>query len=414
MNRVRRICVAALAVALTACGGGGSGGDTSAPTTNSAPTANAGASQNVTTATLITLNGSASSDSNGDSLTYSWSLTSKPAGSAATLLGATSAAPTFTADAAGIYVASLVVNDGKVSSTSSTVTVTATVSNAAPVANAGTAQNVTTATLVTLNGSSSSDANGDSLTYSWSLTFKPAGSAAALAGATSAGPTFTADIAGTYVASLVVNDGKVNSGTATVLVAAVDPCATSPGNEARFAYDWSLATQKVTFKNNNTCDAIYVRATSAPIYTNSPNGVIDVRKSLAPGGTLIADAVLPLYLTWKPSVIYSLPNGKTYVYQPVQAGQSVEFSFELLLLASSDTYNGTLPQFSEMFSIGQIEDRYGDCANFTWTDRRNGKYRILPNASGVSGQCYVGNIDGIKVDGSSVFLPALRYFVTAP
>lgn len=42
------------------------------------------------------------------------------------LAGATAAAPTFTADLAGTYVASLVVNDGKLSSTASTVTVVAT------------------------------------------------------------------------------------------------------------------------------------------------------------------------------------------------------------------------------------------------------------------------------------------------
>jgi hypothetical protein len=170
--------------------------------------------------TLVTLNGSASSDANSDPLTYSWTLTSKPASSAAALTGATTAAPTFTADLAGTYVASLTVNDGTVNSTAATVTITATVANAAPVANAGTAQNVTTGTVVTLNGSASSDANSDPLTYSWVLTSRPASSAAALTGATTAAPTFTADLAGTYVASLIVNDGTVNSTAATVTITA--------------------------------------------------------------------------------------------------------------------------------------------------------------------------------------------------
>ncbi|NBS98315.1 MAG: hypothetical protein EBT08_19535, partial [Betaproteobacteria bacterium] len=164
--------------------------------------------------------GSASSDANGDALTFSWTLTGKPNGSAAVLASENSAAPTFLADVAGTYVASLIVNDGKVNSITATGTVTATVANAAPVANAGVAQNVTTGTIVTLNGSASSDANGDALTFSWTLTAKPNGSAAVLAGVNSAVPTFLADIAGTYVASLIVNDGKVNSSTATGTVTA--------------------------------------------------------------------------------------------------------------------------------------------------------------------------------------------------
>ena len=84
-----------------------------------------------------------------------------------------------------------------------------------------------TGSAVTLDGSTSSDANGDPLAYAWTLTSKPAGSAAALAGGTSARPTFTADAAGTYVASLVVNDGKVSSTSAAVVVNASAPAPVS-------------------------------------------------------------------------------------------------------------------------------------------------------------------------------------------
>lgn len=385
-----------------------------ATTANAAPVANAGAPQSITTGTLVSLNGLASTDANFDPLSYTWSLAAKPVGSAAALSAATSAMPTFTADVAGAYVASLVVNDGRASSMAATVTITAVIANAAPVANAGAVQRIGKGELVVLDGRASTDANNDALTYVWTLTSKPTGSSAALAASTSAQPSFTADLAGPYVASLIVSDGKAESNPSTVFITSVDSCASSPGNGANFSYDWSLATQKVTIKNNNTCDSIFVRATSAPIYTNSPNGIVEVRRSLAPGETLTADAVLPLYLTWKPSVVYSLPNGKTYVYQPAQAGQWVEFSFELLLLTRTETYDGTLLQFSDVFAVGQTEDRYGDCTNFSWTDRRNGKYRIFPSASSVSSQCYVGNIEGIRVDGGSIYLPALRYFVTAP
>ena len=379
---------------------------------NAAPVANAGVAQNVVAGSVVTLDGSASSDANGDALTYVWTLTAKPAGSTAVLSSSTSAKPTFTADATGTYVGTLTVNDGKVSSTAVTVSITAAVANVAPVANAGVAQNVVAGNVVTLDGSASSDANGDALTYVWTLTAKPAGSTAVLSSSTSAKPTFTADIAGTYVASLTVNDGKVNSTTLTLSISAADPCANTLGNEASFSYDWSLATQKVTLKNNNRCDSILVRATSAPIYTNSPNGVIDIRNNLTPGATLIADAIAPAYLTWKPSVIYSLPNGKTYKFQPIQAGQSSDFTFEILLFDNSESYVGTIAQFATMFSIGATEDHYGACANFSWVDRPNGKFAIQPNTSMVSGECYVGNIQGVDSNGNGIYLPAVRYFVT--
>jgi len=94
------------------------------------------------------------------------------------------------------------------------------VTNTAPLANAGANQSVTTGTVVTLDGSASSDANGDALTYSWSFTSKPAGSNTTLSSTTVVKPTFTADVAGTYVLKLVVNDGKVSSAAATVTVTA--------------------------------------------------------------------------------------------------------------------------------------------------------------------------------------------------
>ena len=92
---------------------------------NGVPQANAGAAQTAVAGRLVALDGSASSDPEGDPLTYSWTLASKPAGSVAAFSAGTAARPSFTADAAGVYTASLIVNDGKSSSAPSTVTVTA-------------------------------------------------------------------------------------------------------------------------------------------------------------------------------------------------------------------------------------------------------------------------------------------------
>lgn len=185
-------------------------------TVNTPPVASAGPNQPVAVGATVTLNGSGSSDVDGDPLTYSWTLTQRPAGSAAALTGAASVWPAFVADRAGTYVVRLIVSDGKASSAPATVAITTL--NTAPVANAGASQTVAARAIVQLNGSGSTDVDGDPLTYHWSLIAIPAGSAAALSSTTSVNPVFTADKAGTYVAQLIVSDGKMNSAPATVSI----------------------------------------------------------------------------------------------------------------------------------------------------------------------------------------------------
>jgi formylglycine-generating enzyme required for sulfatase activity len=110
-----------IAISFIACGGG----DDSP--TNTAPTANAGPDQSVATGSLVTLDGSGSTDANGDTLTYSWVFISTPSGSSATLSFSNIVNPSFSADIDGSYILSLFVNDGNVNSAADTVTVTATV-----------------------------------------------------------------------------------------------------------------------------------------------------------------------------------------------------------------------------------------------------------------------------------------------
>lgn len=184
--------------------------------TPQAPVANAGFDQTVAVGSTVKLNGTGSSDSNGNRLTFAWSLVSRPAGSAAALSNATSPTPSFVADLAGNYSVQLVVNDGTANSAASTVTISTV--NSAPVANAGSNQTAQIGTTVQLDGTKSTDFDGNLLTYSWSFVSVPSGSAAAFSSANNPKPTFVVDKPGNYVARLVVNDGTVNSAPSTVTI----------------------------------------------------------------------------------------------------------------------------------------------------------------------------------------------------
>jgi hypothetical protein len=233
-------------------------------TENSAPTANAGPDQSSSVGSTVTLNGSGSTDVDGDALTYVWSFSSVPAGSAATLSNPTSITPTFVIDVAGLYVVQLIVNDGIGPSAPDTVTITT--ENSAPTANAGPDQSVTAGQTVFLDGTASSDPDGNALTFAWAFTTRPSGSSATLANPLTASPSFAADRPGTYIVQLIVNDGTVDSPADTVTITttnsapvanagpdqidvpvgslvALDGSASSDADGHALTYSWSLLTR---------------------------------------------------------------------------------------------------------------------------------------------------------------------------
>ena len=181
---------------------------------NKLPVANAGDNQTVNKGVLVTLDGTGSSDPDGNPLTYLWTA---PAG--IILSSTTAEKPTFTAPDVATdtdYTFSLVVNDGTISSVSDEVVITVKKINQAPVANAGANQSVNEGALVTLDGTGSSDPDGNPLTYKWTA---PAG--ITLSSTTDAKPTFTAPevtINTSYTLSLIVNDGVADSPADEVVI----------------------------------------------------------------------------------------------------------------------------------------------------------------------------------------------------
>ncbi|MBP1752470.1 MAG: domain containing protein [Geobacteraceae bacterium] len=90
---------------------------------NHEPVANAGSDVNALVGETVTLDGSLSTDSDGDQIQYTWMFFSVPQDSNATLSNPFSATPTFIVDKEGDYVVNLVVFDG-LESNQDSVTVT--------------------------------------------------------------------------------------------------------------------------------------------------------------------------------------------------------------------------------------------------------------------------------------------------
>jgi len=219
-----------------------------AGTPNTAPVADAGPGQTVSPGETVTLDGSGSSDVDGNHLNFSWGFASTPAGSVAMLSDPHAVQPTFDVDLPGPYHLELIVDDGIVDSAPDTVVITT--DNSPPMADAGPDQTVSVNDMVHLNGSASSDVNGDTLAFHWSLSTPPA-STAVLSDPAAVSPAFVPDIPGTYVAMLVVDDGLVESAPDTVVVSTENvPPLADAGPDSTV-----LANDSILLDGNGSSDA---------------------------------------------------------------------------------------------------------------------------------------------------------------
>src|SRR5690606_31613142 len=145
---------------------------------NSKPVAHAGSDLTNHPNVSVPLDGSASSDADGDLLSYTWVQTGGP--NTASLTNANTVSPTFIATEVGEYTIRLVVDDGEVDSDPAYVVVSVVEENIKPTADAGQDAHVVEGDVVTLDGSDSFDPNADSITYQWAFVSKPSGSNATL------------------------------------------------------------------------------------------------------------------------------------------------------------------------------------------------------------------------------------------
>jgi cytochrome c peroxidase len=135
---VKTILLILATLALSGCNSDSSSNDTATATEtitqNTQPTANAGIDQIINNEDTVNLDGGMSTDSDGDTLSYDWQISSQPAESIANLINAQSATPSLTTDSTGDYIINLTVNDGSVDSITDEVTITANSINQAPIA----------------------------------------------------------------------------------------------------------------------------------------------------------------------------------------------------------------------------------------------------------------------------------------
>jgi Tol biopolymer transport system component len=186
---------------------------------NHRPVADAGPDRDALTEAAVQLNGSASSDPDGDVLVgHFWTIMDAPASSTARLSDPHAIDPTFTPEVAGSYTVGLCVSDGGLWSAVDRVVITAAHVNHAPTADAGPDQAARVGEVVQLDGAGSSDPDpGDEwLTYHWVISVKPSSSTAVLSAPSIRNPTFTPDVPGTFVIELMVFDGEVWSAPDTV------------------------------------------------------------------------------------------------------------------------------------------------------------------------------------------------------
>jgi len=285
LDIVRCTLLAAAALLLASCGGGGGGSSPPPPPpVNNPPDSNAGTNQTVFEGDTVTLDGSASSDPDGDTLSYEWTQESGPT---VTINNATSPMPTFAAPdvVAGTpetVALRLTVRDAN-QQNADIVNVTVE-ENEPPTAAAGPDRNVVENATVSLNGSASSDPNSIGvLGYTW---VQVGGPNVTLSGANTATPSFTSPdvpMGGmmTLNFELTVSDGTFDDvDTVTLTVIEGQPFVSISGT---VSYEFVPPNAQCFGLNFAATEARPIRGATVQLINDATSGVIQSTTADATG-----------------------------------------------------------------------------------------------------------------------------------
>lgn len=240
-------------------------------------------------------------------------------------------------------------------------------SNNAPIAQAGADQAASVNLPVLLDGSGSTDADNDSLTYAWSFADMPATSQSTFNDETLAKPSFTPDVVGTYSVELTVSDGTDTSAVNQVVITVSDNSAAqiigAAGGEVvsadgfvtltipagALSSDESISITKVTIDQQDS------------FLGDEFDGIDDIRSvyDLTPEG-LVFDAPITVTLQSEDNpVIDDTTMGGPFQFLLSSDGTIAEVLGDMTLIADADSGNimlqGTLEHFSPLVYSYEID-----------------------------------------------------------
>lgn len=271
------LVLASALLALSACGGGGGDAPGGGGTTNSAPVANAGGNQSVNEQSVVTLDGSASSDPDGNPLSYNWRQTG---GVSVSLSSTSSVQATFDSPDVGIGSSTTLTFELRVTDSigaSNTVSIDVAVNgvtNTDPVISAGADQAATEQATVDLTGTATDNDIGDTLSYTWSQTV---GTGVSILNNDQLAASFVAPAVGaageTLTFELAVNDGT-STITDTIEVA-VSEAAALVDISGKVQYEFVPPNLNCNGLNFNATQTRPIRAATVQLIDDATGNVLD-------------------------------------------------------------------------------------------------------------------------------------------